>query len=360
MNSQAVYEGQRSVAPNQRVFILTRNGWAGQQRFASATWSGDITSTWTAMRKQIPAGLGFNISGMPYWTLDSGGFAVPAKYTATSVSAADTDEWRELNTRWFEFATFLPLMRVHGQTPFREIWQFGGDTSPAFKAMLKFDQLRYRMLPYIYSLAYTVTQWSGTMMRPLVMDFRGDSTAREIGDQYMFGPAFMVAPITSYKATSRSVYLPATTGGWYLFWTGAAAAGGAKLDAPAPFDAMPVYVRAGSIIPFGPELQYTGEKPADPITLYVYGGADGSFTLYEDQGLTYDYEKSALTTIPFKWNDAKKTLTIGARYGTFPGMLESRTFQVVRITADKAVGYPIAGTPDKTVTYKGEAIDVAF
>jgi alpha-D-xyloside xylohydrolase len=360
MNSQTVYEGQRDVAPNQRVFILTRNGWAGQQRYAAATWSGDITSTWTAMRKQIPAGLGFNISGMPYWTLDSGGFAVQAKYSATSPSAADTDEWRELNTRWFEFATFLPLMRVHGQTPFREIWQFGGDTSTAYKAMLKFDQLRYRMLPYVYSLAGAVTQRSSTMMRPLVMDFRGDATAREIGDQYMFGPAFMVAPVTTNKATSRSVYLPTTTGGWYLFWTGAAAAGGAKVDAPAPFDAMPVYVRAGSIIPFGPELQYTGEKPADPITLYVYGGADGSFTLYEDQGLTYDYEKSAFSEIPIKWNDASKTLTIGARKGTFTGMLESRSFQVVRITADKAVGYPIAGTPDKTVTYKGESIDVSF
>jgi alpha-D-xyloside xylohydrolase len=277
-NSQAVYEGQRAAAPNQRVFILTRNGWAGQQRYSSATWSGDITSTWTAMKKQIPAGQSFSVSGMPYWTLDSGGFAVPPRF-ATNPTTAATDEWRELNTRWFEYATFLPLMRVHGQAPVREIWQFGGDTSPAYAAMLKFDRLRYRLLPYVYSLAGAVTQRAGTILRPLVMDFRSDAAARDIVDQYMFGPAFLVAPVTTYKATTRSVYLPSTTGGWYLFWTGAAAAGGATVNAPAPFDAMPVYVRAGSIVPLGPELQYTGEKPADPITLYIYAGADGSFTL---------------------------------------------------------------------------------
>ena len=230
-NSQAVYEGQRAAAPNQRVFILTRNGWAGQQRYSSATWSGDITSTWTAMRKQIPAGQSFSVSGMPYWTLDSGGFAVPPRF-ATNPTSAATDEWRELNARWFEYATFLPLMRVHGQAPVREIWQFGGDTSPAYAAMLKFDRLRYRLLPYVYSLAGAVTQRGGTILRPLVMDFRTDTTAREVADQYMFGPAFLVAPVTTYKVTSRSVYLPSTTGGWYLFWTGAAAASGATVSAP--------------------------------------------------------------------------------------------------------------------------------
>jgi alpha-D-xyloside xylohydrolase len=360
VNSQAVYEGQRAAAPNQRVFILTRNGFAGQQRYSAATWSGDITSTWTAMRKQIPAGLGFSISGMPYWTLDSGGFAVPPRFAVTTPTAADTDEWRELNTRWFEYATFLPLMRVHGQAPFREIWQFGGDTSPAYAAMLKFDRLRYRMLPYVYSLAGAVTQRAGTILRPLVMDFRTDTTAREIADQYMFGPAFLVAPVTTYKATTRSVYLPATPGGWYLFWTGAPAAGGATISAPAPFDAMPVYVRAGAIVPMGPDLQYTGEKPADPITLYVYAGADGAFTLYEDQGTTNDYENAAFSEIPLQWNDATKTLTFGERKGTFTGMLPSRTFQVVRIAAGKAVGYPSTAAPDKTVNYTGAATAIAL
>ena len=360
VNSQAVYEGQRAAAPNQRVFILTRNGFAGQQRYSAATWSGDISSTWTAMRKQIPAGLGFSVSGMPYWTLDSGGFAVPTRFAATTPTAADTAEWQELNARWFEYATFLPLMRVHGQTPFREIWQFGGDTSAAYAAMLKFDKLRYRLLPYVYSLAGAVTQHASTIMRPLVMDFRTDTTAREIGDEYMFGPAFLVAPVTTYQATTRSVYLPTTPGGWYLFWTGAAATGGASVSAPAPFDAMPVYVRAGSIVPLGPDLQYTGEKPADPITLYVYAGADGAFTLYEDQGTTNDYETSAFTEIPLKWTDATKALTIGARAGSFTGMLASRTFQVVRIAASKAVGYPSTATPDKTVTYTGAAVDITL
>jgi len=360
VNSQAVYEGQRAAAPNQRVFILTRNGFAGQQRYSAATWSGDITSTWTAMRKQIPAGMGFSISGMPYWTLDSGGFAPPPRFAATTPTAADTDEWRELNTRWFEYATFLPLMRVHGESPFREIWQFGGDTSNAYAAMLKFDRLRYRMLPYVYSLAGAVTQRAGTILRPMVMDFRTDTAARDIVDQYMFGPAFLVAPVTTYKATTRSVYLPTTPGGWYLFWTGAPAAGGASVSAAAPFDAMPVYVRAGSIVPLGPDLQYTNEKPADPITLYVYAGADGAFTLYEDQGTTNDYENAAFSEIPLQWSDATKTLTIGDRKGTFTGMLSSRTFQVVRIASGKAVGYPSTATPDKTVTYTGASVAVTL
>jgi len=285
---------------------------------------------------------------------------VPDRFAATNPTAADLAEWRELNTRWFEYATFLPLMRVHGQTPYREIWQFGGDTSTAYAAMLKFDKLRYKMLPYVYSLAGAVTHHAGTILRPLVMDFRTDTTAREIADEYMFGPAFLVAPVTTYQATSRSVYLPSTSGGWYLFWTGATAAGGATVLAPAPFDAMPVYVRAGSIVPLGPDLQYTSEKPADPITLYVYAGSNGAFTLYEDQGTTNDYEKSAFTEIPLTWNDASGTLTIGARAGSFTGMLASRTFQIVRVATGKAVGYPSTATPDKSVTYTGAALDVAL
>jgi alpha-D-xyloside xylohydrolase len=357
VNSEAVYEGQRAQSPNQRVFILTRNGFAGQQRYAAATWSGDITSTWTALKKQIPAGLGFSVSGMPYWTLDSGGFAPPPRFAAATPSAADTTEWRELNTRWFEYATFLPLTRIHGEAPLREIWQFGGDTSPAYAAMLKFDKLRYRLLPYIYSLAGAVTQNAGTIMRPLVMDFRTDAKARVISDQYMFGPALLVSPITTYNARTRSVYLP-TAAGWYDFWTGVRSAGGASITAAAAFDSLPVHVRAGSIIPIGPDLQYTGEKPADPITLYVYAGADGAFTLYEDQGLTYDYEKGDFSTILLRWNDATQTLSIGARSGRFTGMLQSRTFQVVRVSVSKAVGFSAAPTPDKVLTYTGAALDV--
>jgi alpha-D-xyloside xylohydrolase len=359
VNSQAVYEGQRAAAPNQRVFILTRNGFAGQQRYSAATWSGDISSSWTALRKQIPAGLSFSLSGMPYWTLDSGGFAVPARFAAASPTAADLAEWRELNTRWFEYATFLPILRVHGQAPVREMWQFGGDTSTYYQAMLKFDRLRYRMLPYIYSLAGAVTQQSGTILRPLVMDFPSDATARRITDQYLFGPALLVSPITSYNARSRTVYLPSGAT-WYDFWTGARAASTGNVSAAAALDAIPVYARGGAIVPVGPDLQYTSEKPADPITLYVYGGADGSFTLYEDQGTTNDYEHGAFATIPLRWTDATRTLSIGARSGSFTGMLTSRTFQIVLVTSGKAVGFSFSPTADKTVTYTGAAMDVAL
>jgi alpha-D-xyloside xylohydrolase len=359
MNSEAVYEGQRSAAPNQRVFILTRSGFAGQQRYAAATWSGDITSTWTAMKKQIPAGLGFSISGVPYWTFDSGGFVVPERFSAAQPTAADLAEWAELNTRWFEYATFLPILRVHGQAPAREMWQFGGDTSPAYKAMLKFDRLRYRLLPYVYSLAGSVTHQGGTMLRPLVMDFRTDRAAREVADEFMFGPALLVSPVTTNKARTRAVYLPPAAG-WYDLWTGARKAGGQTVTADAPFDAIPVYVRAGAIVPAGPDLQYTSEKPADPITLYVYAGADGSFTLYEDQGTTYDYERGAFATISFSWNDAKRTLTIGPRVGSFPGMLAERTFQVVRVSAARGVGVSTVPAGATSVTYRGDSMDVTL
>ncbi|MDP9003139.1 MAG: DUF5110 domain-containing protein, partial [Myxococcota bacterium] len=359
VNSQAVYEGQRAAAPNQRVFILTRNGFAGQQRYAAATWSGDISSTWTAMKKQIPAGLGFSLSGVPYWTLDSGGFDVPPRFAAATPTAANRAEWYELNTRWFEYATFLPIMRVHGQAPAREMWQFGGDTSAAYLAMLKFDRLRYRLLPYIYSLAGMVTQQAATILRPLVMDFRTDATARETGDEFMFGPALLVSPVTTYMARGRPVYLPPAAG-WYDFWTGAQSSGGQSVTANAPFDAIPVYVRAGSIVPVGPELQYASEKPADPITLYVYDGADGAFTLYEDQGTTNDYETGSFATIPMRWTDATKTLTIGARTGTFAGMLSQRTFQIVLVNPTKPVGFSFTPTADKVVTYVGTSTDVAL
>jgi alpha-D-xyloside xylohydrolase len=357
VNSQAVYEGQRAAAPDQRVFILTRNGFAGQQRYAATTWSGDITSTWTALAKQIPAGLSFSISGIPYWTVDSGGFAVPPRF-AQNPTADALAEWAELNTRWFEFATFLPLLRVHGQAPVREMWEFGGDTSPSFQAQLKFDRLRYRLQPYLYSLAGQVTHEGASILRPLVMDFRNDPAARAITDQFLLGRALMVSPVTTYRAQSRPVHLP--PGGWYDFWTGAAVAGGQTLEARAPFDEIPVHVRAGSIVPFGPELAYTGEKPADPIVLYVYAGADGAFTLYEDDGLTYGYERGELSRIPITWADATRTLTVGQREGSFPGMLTQRTFQVVLVSPQSPVGFSFDPVAERTLPYTGEAIQATF
>jgi alpha-D-xyloside xylohydrolase len=359
VNAQGIYEGQRAAAPNQRVFTLTRSGFAGQQRYAAAVWSGDISSTWTALRAQIPAGLGFCLSGMPYWTMDIGGFSVPARFASTNAAPEDVEEWRELNTRWFQFGTFVPLLRVHGEFPNREMWEFGGNDSPAYQAQLKFDRLRYRLLPYIYSLAGGATHDGGTILRPLVMDFRTDSNALEVGDQFMFGPALLVNPVTLYKARSRQVYLPQATG-WYDFWTGAWESGGQTIEAPAPYDALPVYVKAGSIIPTGPELQYADEKPPDPITLRVYAGADGSFTLYEDDGLTYGYEKGAFARIPIRWNDAARTLTIGKREGSFNGMLKDRTFNIVLITRTKPVGFTFDPVVEQVVRYHGAAFLMRF
>ena len=368
LNSQAVYEGQRKSAPDQRVFILTRSGFSGMQRYATASWSGDITSTWTAMKKQIAAGLGYSISGLPYWTMDSGGFSVPSKFSNTRDAAA-VDEWRELNTRWLQFSAFVPLMRSHGETPLREMWQFGGNDSDAYKAQLKIDQLRYRLLPYIYSVAGDVTQNGATFMRPLVMDFPNDPATCNNTDQYMFGPAFMVSPVTSYKARTRDVYLP--FGLWYNFWTGASIPQfyfsdgilkpyipGTTSDTPAPYDQIPLHVRAGSIIPFGPDLQYTTEKKSDPLTLYVYTGADGHFTLYEDDGLSYQYEKGAFSQIPLSWNEATKTLTLAKRQGSFPGMLATRTIHVIFVTPQKPTPYSPDAKPDKTIQYTGDPLEI--
>jgi alpha-D-xyloside xylohydrolase len=358
-NSKSVYEGQRQAAPDQRVFILTRSAFAGNQHYGAAVWSGDITSTWTAMRQQIPAGLGLSVSGLPWWTMDTGGFSVPARFAAKKQTSEDAEEWRELNARWFQFATFVPLLRVHGEFPYREMWELGGESHPAYQAELKFDRLRYRLLPYVYSLAAKVTQQGGTILRPLVMDFRTDKKALDISDQLVFGGAFLVSPVTAYKARNRSVYLPVAAG-WYDFWTGKALAGGQNIDAPAAYDAIPVHVKAGSIVPTGPELQYTDEKPADPIVLWVYGGADGSFALYEDDGLTYGYEKGAFARIPLRWNDATRTLIIGKREGTFEGMLKERTFEVVLIAKDKPVGFSFEPKADKSVKYDGNAVELQF
>lgn len=357
VNSQGVYEGQRKAAPDQRVFLLTRSAWAGQQRYAAATWSGDVTSTWTAFRQQIPGGLNFSLSGIPYWTVDVGGFSVPGRFSRSDPAPADAEEWRELNARWFQYGTFLPLLRVHGEAPKREMWEMGGEGHPAYQAHLRFDRLRYRMLPYVYSLAGSVTHEAGTMLRPLVMDFPADAAVRRIADQYLFGPAFLVSPVTEHRARRRSVVLPLGAS-WYDFWTGAPFSGGQTIDVPAPLDAMPVHVRAGSIVPFGPELQWTGEKPADPVTLFVYAGANGTFALYEDDGLSYGYERGAFARIPIAWDDAIATLTIGRREGSFPGMLASRTFEVVLVARGKPVGFSFEPRPDRVVRYDGSEVEL--
>lgn len=350
VNAQAIYEGQRKDAPDNRVFILTRSGYAGQQRYAAASWSGDITSTWTAMKKQIAAGLSFSISGVPYWTMDSGGFSVPARFSTRNPKPSDVDEWRELNARWFEFAAFVPLLRVHGEAPFREMWQFGGNASPSFRAQYSADALRYFMLPYIYSVAGDVTRNGGTIMRPLVMDFQNDRLARDITDQYMFGPSILVCPVTEYGAKQRMVYLPKNPGGWVRWPDGRRFSGGQSILARAPYDSIPLFVRAGGIVPCGRIGQRADGPGTGPIQFAIAPGADGHFTLYEDDGETYAYEKGAFSTIPITWNQAKQTLTIGARQGAYAGMPQSRTFSVHLLQSGPTNGQP--------VRYSGKAVSI--
>lgn len=358
MNADAIYNGQREADPNKRVFLLTRSGFAGLQRYSTATWSGDIGTRWEDMKAQISAGLNFSISGVPYWTMDIGGFCVEKRYEKAKEGSADLDEWRELNNRWYQFGAFCPLFRSHGQFPYREIYNLAPETHPAYKSMVYVNKLRYRLMPYIYSLAGKTHFDNYTIMRPLVMDFESDTQVNNIGDQYMFGPSLLVAPVYQYKARSREVYFPASTG-WFDFYSGKYTQGGQKLTVDAPYERMPLFVKEGSIVPFGPEIQYTGEKQADEITLYVYTGKNAEFTLYEDEGVNYNYEKGAFSIIPISYDEQSGKLTIGASSGSFDGMLKSRKFNVVWVGKDKPVAFDLSRNADATVTYEGKALEVA-
>ncbi|MGO9641336.1 MAG: glycoside hydrolase family 31 protein [Candidatus Acidiferrales bacterium] len=344
MHTTGVYQNQRSTTDQKRVFILSRSAFAGIQRNSVAAWSGDVESNWMNFARQIPAGLNFDLSGVPYWTTDIGGFVT---------GHPDDPAYRELFVRWFEYGAFCPIFRVHGtRVPnVNELWSYGPE---AQKILTDYDRLRYRLLPYIYSVAWMTTNEGYTPMRALVMDYRDDERAQNIGDQFLFGPAILVNPVTEPGATSRRLYLPG--GDWYDFWTGNSVKGASTIEASAPLDRMPLYVRAGSILPMGPEIEYSTEKPADPIELRVYTGADGAFTLYEDENDNYDYEKGAFATIPLSWDEAAHSLTIGQRHGQFPGMLEKRTFRIVFVTAGHGVGIAPTERADKVVEYSGAPI----
>ena len=354
-NAKGIYNGQRATDPNKRVFILTRSAFAGSQHYGATIWSGDIAARWSDLKAQITAGINFSLSGLPYWSMDIGGFAVERRYV--DAKGGDLEEWREQATRWYQFGAFVPVFRVHGQYPYREIYNTAPDNHPAYKSMLYYDRLRYRLMPYLYSLAGLTYHYDYTLMRGLVMDFAADEKVRNIGDQFMLGPSLLVNPVYRYRERQHSLYLPAGSG-WYNLYTGAYEPGGRYLNAPAPYDTMPVFVKEGSIIPFGPELQYTGEKPADPVTLYVYTGKDASFVLYEDENTNYNYEKSAYTEIPVQYKEATKQLLIGKRKGSFPGMLQRRTFKIVWVEKDKPRGYRMDDQADAIVQYKGDAVSV--
>ncbi len=364
VNADAIYTGQRATGNNKRVFLLTRSGFAGEQHYSTATWSGDIGTRWEDMRAQMTAGLNFSMSGIPFWGMDQGGFCVENRYVAaqqefdqTGYENSDLTEWRELQARWNQFGCFIPLYRAHGQWPLREVFNIAPEGHPAYESIVYYHKLRYRMMPYLYSMAGWAHFKDYTLMRALVMDFADDKNVLDIPDQWMFGPAFMACPVGYYKARNRQVYFPKQSG-WYDLYSGEFINGGQKLIVDAPYGRIPVYVREGSIIPFGPELQWSDEKPAELINLYVYTGADGQFQLYEDEGTNYNYEKGKYATIDFNYDEATRTLTIGERKGNFKGMLKQRRFNVVVITRDNPRELDLENPAGQMVEYNGKQVTV--
>jgi alpha-D-xyloside xylohydrolase len=355
MQSRAMFEGEQRVDPNDRVFILTRSTFGGLQRYGSASWSGDVAARWDDLREQIAAGVNLSLSGLPNWTHDIGGFAVEDRYAKEE--PAHLAEWRELNLRWFQFGAFSPLFRSHGEYPYREIFNLAPDGSEVQNGLIWYDRLRYRLLPYTYTLAGDTYHRGGTIMRALIMDFPDDPRVRNLGEEYLFGPALLVAPVTRFGARTWEVYLPAGTR-WYDFYTGRAYDGGQTVVADAPLARLPLFVRAGSVVPTGPAIEYAAQQLDGPITLFVYTGADGSFDLYEDDGETYAHQGGAFTRIPIRYDDASRTLTVGARQGEYPGMAARRTFHIRWIAGPSPDAANFDAPPDRTVEYSGAAVTV--
>lgn len=377
-----VYENQRKETDQKRVMILTRSGFAGQQRFAGSVWTGDVRSDWQTLRNQLPMTLNFSLTGNPYVTTDIGGFfsGVYNKSYADRASGAQNPQYQELYTRWMQFGAFCPMMRSHGTETYREIYYYGKQGEPIYDALLDAVNLRYRLLPYTYSTSWDVSHNRGTFMRALFMDFAADSRTHDIKDEYMFGRQLLVAPIVNAQYTQEKVlttdensgwdkkdgatdaptsgsidfmaqkttkvYLPAGTK-WYDFWTGKQYAGGQDVTLRTTIKTIPLFVRAGGIVPVGQEMQTTADKDWSSLDIRVYPGADGEFDIYEDDGVTYNYEKGQYAVIPMKWNDKSRILTIGKRTGMYDGMLKTRKFTIV--------------TPDgvkKTVNYSGKKVTV--
>jgi len=347
MHTSGIQQHWRSTTDQKRVFLLTRSAFIGQQRVGATVWSGDVYSTYWGLSHQVTAGLNFALSGYPYWTTDIGGYWQP------SDRPPDDPVYQELYTRWFEFGAFCPIFRTHGHRAHNEMWTY----DKVEPILLSYDKLRYRLIPYIYSLAWRVTDQDYTIQRPLVMDWRTDPKTWNIGDQFMFGPSVLVNPVLKPDATHRTVYLPESPL-WYDFWSGASVKGGHEVDTQAPLDRIPLFVRAGSIIPLGPEIEYADQKPAGPIELRIFRGADGKFELYEDEGDTYNYEKGAHALISIRWSEANKTLVIGDRDGQYPGMSKEFSLNIVWVSPGHGVGEAVEAKPDRVVNYVGNAISV--
>lgn len=363
MTVGGVYSHNREVSSDKRIFILTRSAFAGQQRYGANTWSGDIVASWETLHNQITAGLNFSLCGIPYWNSDLGGF-----FLWNFKNPLQNPDYRELHARWIQFGTFCPMMRSHGEGSPREIYQFGQKGDKIYDSDEKYINLRYSLLPYIYSSSWEVTNKQSSMMRALVMDFASDKQALDINNEYMFGKSILVCPVTTpmynkdgkedfSTVKSMEVYLPKGAD-WFDFWTGEKHSGGQKVNKEVPLDIMPLYIKAGSILPIGPKVQYATEKKWDNLEIRIYEGANGEFTLYEDENDNYNYEKGINSTIIFNWDNAKKTLTISDRKGSFPGMLAERNFNIVKVSVKNGVGNDSETEIVKAVNYTGEKVTV--
>jgi alpha-D-xyloside xylohydrolase len=377
---RGIYQSQRKDDRGKRVFIMTRSSFAGQQHYGSNMWSGDVASSWDMLRKQIPAGLSFTLTGNPNFNTDIGGFFCNRYNTKGRESAPRNPQYQELYVRWMQYGLFCPVFRSHGADAPREIWQFGKKGEPVYDAIEKQIRLRYRLIPYLYSTAWQVTSNNDSYMRPLFSDFAQDRKVWDIADEFMFGRSILAAPIVNPQYTEEKIiredamtgwdrsnnvsdgspvgnidftatktatkYLPKGAT-WYDFWSNKQYKGGQSVTIETTFDRVPMFVRAGSILPLGPEMQYVGEKEWNKLDLRVYPGADGTFTLYEDEGDSYNYEKGKYSTITFTWNDRSRTLTIGDRQGIYPGMLTTRQFTIV-----------LPDGKQQTVSYDGKSQSV--
>lgn len=348
MNAEAIYNGQRGEKPNQRVFLLTRSGFAGLQRYSTATWSGDIGTCWEDMKAQISAGLNFSMAGIPYWTQDVGGFSVQKKFEKATEGSEAMEEWRELNARWHQWGAFTPLYRSHGQYPYRELYHIAPESHPAYRSMCYYNELRYRLMPYLYTLASRTWFDDYTLMRPLVMDFTPEEETHHIGDQFMLGDALLVCPVYTYKARSREIYLP--HGLWYDFYTEKAVQGGRRMTVDAPYERTPLFARGGEIVPMGHPIRYTTERQDHALTINVYTGRNGRFTLYEDDGVSYDYEQGLSTRIPMWWIEKEGRFILGERSGSYPGMVAQRNI-TVRIISP-------SGVKEHFVRYAGQRVEI--
>ena len=379
---RGVYQAQRKESEQKRVFIMTRSAFAGQQHYGSNMWSGDVASSWDMLRKQVPAGLSYSLTGNPNFNTDIGGFFCGSYNTKGSGSAPQNPQYQELYVRWMQYGLFCPIFRSHGADAPREIWQFGQKGEPVYDAIEKMIRLRYRLIPYLYSTAWQVTSNNGSYLRPLFSDFAADKRVWDMADEFMFGRSILAAPIVEAQYTEEQIiqedamtgwdkkevrsegsksaevdwaatktatkYLPKGAR-WYDFWTGKAYQGGQTVTLQTALDRVPMFVRAGSILPLAPEMQYVGEKAWDQLEIRIYPGADGSFLLYEDEGDNYQYEKGAYATIAFQWNDATGTLTIGAQKGSYPGMLKNRQFVIV-----------LPDGTSKTIDYNGQQVEITL